>query len=286
MRQSDLPRLPLEAIDADVCKTLQDSLKQQPSKCYQTLAVLQAELSHAIAQRKIKGPNPVSGIKRVKSQPRTTIWRQEQIDAFLKVARPSLRLAALLLFYTAQRPSDVLALTKGHVIELNGQLCIRARQEKTGELVDVPVHPELEAALRERLADTSNGLMLVPSPTGLPWTRRNFSRAWDAARRKAKLPPLQRRDMRRTAVLSMAVAGCTVPFIASITGHSVKSIEDMLKIYLPRRTEVAVAAIQKWAAAPRQSLDAALDNVVELTRPTVAKARTRSPRPAAQKLNA
>lgn len=263
LRATDLARRPLDTIDIEVVRALQDALKDQPSKCYQTLAVLQTVLSHAIGRKLIKGPNPVAGIKRkdrVRSPARTTIWTPEQIDAFLAAARPSLRLAAQLLLYTAQRPSDVLALTRGQIDERGGRLFISLRQQKTGTLVGLPVSRRLEVALRERLADPGGGMMLVPSPTGLAWTRRNFSRAWDQARKRAGLPPLQRRDLRRTAVVNLALAGCTITDIASITGHSTTSIDAMLKIYLPHRIEIATAAIAKWDAAPTPKLD----NVIEL----------------------
>jgi integrase len=252
----------LDTIDTEAVKALQKKLKDQPSKCYQTLAVLQTVFSHATGMRPklFDGPNPVSGIKRVKSAPRTQIWTPEQIDALLAVLRPSLRLAALLLLYTAQRPSDVLAMTRGQVIERDGKLLITLRQQKTGTLVAVPVSRHLESALRDRLADPSGGLMLVPSPTGLLWLRRNFSRAWNIAQRKAGLPPLQRRDLRRTAVVNLALAGCTVPDIQSITGHHTSTIHDMLKTYLPQRVEVALGAMAKWDAAPRPKLD----NVIQL----------------------
>jgi integrase len=259
-------KVELETIDADWVEALQEELKDTRSKCYQTLAVLQTVMSHAIRTKLFTGPNPVTGIKRVKCAPRNQVWTHDQIDALLAVLRPSLRLAALLLLYTAQRPSDVLAMTKGQVNERGGKLLITLRQQKTDTLVAVPVHGVLEAALRERLADPSGGLMLVPSPTGLMWPRGNFSRAWNIAQRKAGLPPLQRRDLRRTAVVNLALAGCTVPEIASITGHHTTTIDDMLKVYLPQRFEVALGAMAKWNAAPRPDLD----NVIQFA-PTAPK---------------
>ena len=59
---------------------------------------------------------------------------------FLQHAPPRLKLACMLLIYTAQRPSDVLAMTKGQVIERGDRLMIMLRQQKTGELIAVPLH--------------------------------------------------------------------------------------------------------------------------------------------------
>ena len=253
-------KVPLIGIDKRVVEKIRDNLAAHPSKCNQTLAVLQIVLNHAIRSGTIKGSNPAVDVERVECSPRSAVWTSQDIERFLASARPSLRLAALLLLYTAQRPSDVLAMTKGQVSERGGRLYISMRQEKTGALIDVPVHAALDPALRARLVDPAGGLMLVPSPTGLMWSRRNFSRGWDQARRAAGLPALQRRDLRRTAVVNMAVAGLPVPQIAAITGHSLKSVEDILRVYLPRRTEVALAGIAAWEAAAPPNLD----NVVRL----------------------
>ena len=86
----------------------------------------------------------------------------------------------MLLIYTAQRPSDVLGMTKGRVSEHDGRLWIILRQQKTGELIEVPLHDQLAPLVRSRLADNSGGLLLVPSPTGKLWAYRNFARSWDA----------------------------------------------------------------------------------------------------------
>jgi hypothetical protein len=40
-------------------------------------------------------------------------------------------------------------------------------------------------------------------------------------------------------VVQLARAGCTVPEIASITGHSIASVEQILQRYLPRDSTVA-----------------------------------------------
>ena len=94
------------------------------------------------------------------------MWSYAEENAFLKAAPPSLRLAMMLLIYTAQRPSDVLGMTKGRVSEHDGRLWIILRQQKTGELIEVPLHDRLAPLVRSRLADDSGGLLLVPSPTG------------------------------------------------------------------------------------------------------------------------
>ena len=71
-------------------------------------------------------------------------------------------------------------MTKGRVSEHGGGLWIILRQQKTGELIEVPLHDRLAPLVRCRLADDAGGLLLVPSPTGKRWAYRNFARSWDA----------------------------------------------------------------------------------------------------------
>ena len=52
-------------------------------------------------------------------------------------------------------------------------------------------------------------------------------------------------DLRDTAVTWLALAECTLPEIASITGHSLKTIEEILKHYLGLHPDLARSAIGK-----------------------------------------
>ena len=62
------------------------------------------------------------------------------------------------------------------------------------------------------------------------------------------LEDLRDQDLRDTAVTWLALAGCTIPQIASITGHSLKTIETVLKHYLGMHPELARTAIGKLVA--------------------------------------
>jgi len=55
--------------------------------------------------------------------------------------------------------------------------------------------------------------------------------------------------MRGTAVTRLALAGCTVPQIAAITGHALKDVEAILDThYLGGAVELAEAAVVKLNA--------------------------------------
>ena len=62
-------------------------------------------------------------------------------------------------------------------------------------------------------------------------------------------------DLRDTAVTWLARAGCTIPEIGAITGHSSETIHAILKHYLVQHPELAENAMQKlvtWYDKPAQ----------------------------------
>ena len=48
----------------------------------------------------------------------------------------------------------------------------------------------------------------------------------------------------------MAILGMSMPRIAAITGHVFDSCQKIIDTYLPRRPQVALAAIEQWENAP------------------------------------
>jgi hypothetical protein len=78
-----------------------------------------------------------------------------------------------------------------------------------------------------------------------------FRQRWTKDRVRAELEDQhrQRRDLRRTGVVRMAELGLPTPQIAAISGHKIDHCQEIIDTYLPRRAEVAVAAIEAWEAA-------------------------------------
>jgi integrase len=206
------------------------------------LSKLRLVLQHGVDIGVIRS-NPALKPGGVKPPRRHAVWSHEQVDALIRSAPPDIRLACGLLLYTAQRPSDVLAMTWGQVEERGGRVWLTLRQQKTGELVHVPAHQKLAGMLAEA---SRRAVLLVPSPTGLPWAYRNFCRAWDRAVQAAEIEGVQRRDLRRTAMVRMAEAGATTAQIAAVSGHTIDQTARILDTYIPRRGEVAAGAIEAW----------------------------------------
>lgn len=131
---------------------------------------------------------------------------------------------------------------------------IRLRQSKGKVRVPVPVggpiKDMLDAMLTERKkAKEPKAVTILTNTMGQPWTGDGFRTSWEKAHKKAKIDDLHFHDLRGTAVTRLALAGCTVLEIASITGQSLKTVWEILdKHYLGGRLELAKAAIKKLDA--------------------------------------
>ncbi len=184
-----------------------------------------------------------AGLRLKTSRPRDRIWTDEEVARWIEVAGvedPHMRTAFLLLQFTAQRPTDVLRMAWP---QYSGS-AIRLRQQKTGALLDIPVHPVLRDHL-DGLARSPTSLTIV-TYRGRPVKYLRFNERYRRVAERAGIDA-QARDLRRTAMLRMAEAGATVPQIASVSGHSIEATQRILETYLPRNRDLAEIAITRLA---------------------------------------
>jgi integrase len=166
------------------------------------------------------------------------IWLPEHIAAFRAACSDSLWLALVLALDTGQRQGDLLRLPW---TAYNGET-IRLRQRKTGMRVEIPVTIDLK---HELASAPRVSTVILTNSKSLPWKEHGFSTMWRRASKAAGIADLTFNDLRGTAVTRLAEAGCTIPEIAAITGHSYKSANDIVERYLPRTRGLAVSAIAK-----------------------------------------
>jgi integrase len=167
------------------------------------------------------------------------VWRAEEEAAFLATASPALSLAFLMAVWTGQRQGDLLALTW---TAYDGSK-IRLRQGKTSRYVVIPVGKPLKAMLD---ATPRRAVTILTTQAGLTWTPDGFRASWGKAARRAGIHGLTFHDLRGTAVLRLALAECTVPEIATITGHSIRDVQSILDAnYFHRDVALAESAIRK-----------------------------------------
>ena len=171
----------------------------------------------------------------------------DSIKAFCAVASQELQLALVAALWLGQRQGDLLRLAW---TQYDGAY-VRLRQAKGKKRVTIPVGGPLKTALDAAKLARPETAMILTNTRSKAWTEDGFRTSWTKAFKKAKLPDdLHFHDLRGTAVTRLALAGCTVPQIASITGHSLKDVEAILNAYyLGGAMELAEGAISKLNAA-------------------------------------
>ena len=167
------------------------------------------------------------------------IWTDADEVAFLERAPAHLHLALLLALWTGQRQGDLLSLAWS---AYNGTH-IRLRQSKGGTRVVIPVGAPLKAALD---AAPKRSPIMLTTAYGKPWTPDGFRASWGKACKRAAVIGVTFHDLRGTAVTRLAIAGCTEAEIATITGHSLRSVRAIIDThYLNRDPVLAESAIRK-----------------------------------------
>jgi integrase len=268
--ERDLGDFPIKALDdpraVDIFLQWRDQLAQtslrQADYAYGTLARI---LSWALKRRLITTNPCTKGGKLYQGTRVDKIWDDEQVARFLKTAPPYLRLAMLLAINTGQRQGDLLRLPWS---AYDGK-AIKLRQKKTGAYVPIPVADELKAALDA--APKQSPIMLTNSDNK-PWSESGFQGAWGKAMMRAGILGLTFHDLRGSAVVRLARAGCNEVEIYSITGHKPSDVQAILTAhYLPRDAEVAVNAIEKLNAYKRARRDQKGDKNLPTALPTAPK---------------
>lgn len=120
---------------------------------------------------------------------------------------------------------------------------VKLRQRKTGKPVEIPVTEELKISLDQTPCNSPN--IVVNEVTGRPYKEDHFRHEFARIRKKAGLEGLWFMDLRRTAVVRLAEAECSIPEMASITGHELDRTTKILETYLPRTSVMASNAITK-----------------------------------------
>lgn len=120
---------------------------------------------------------------------------------------------------------------------------IKVKQSKTGAFIEVKCSEDLKGWLDSERKDT--GYILVSETTGTRYMGNNFQNIFGEIRGKTEIGDFWFMDLRRTAVVRLAEAGCTIPKIAAITGHSIETCQKILEVYLPRNAVMAANAIDK-----------------------------------------
>jgi hypothetical protein len=213
-------------------------------------------------KRQLKlGPNPFQGQRLPLPAPRLRIGEISEMRSLIAAADrlglPEIGDAIMLGLVSAQRQNDRLLLERVAKTE-DGRWLFR--QSKTGAVVLLPfdagLEARLEAARLRRQAMTVHWPhVIIDEAEGRPFDplgdryRKQFAKVRQAALAECpSLKDFRDQDLRDTAVTWLALAGCTIPEIGAITGHSEHSVHGIMKHYLGRHPDLARSAALKQMA--------------------------------------
>jgi integrase len=180
------------------------------------------------------------------------------------MGRPEIGDAIMLGLWTGQRQNDRLALEGGQITEAG---ILFRQSKKHGQPLLIRQAPELARRLAAMRARRAGWRLNYPHiildekarrPFEPDWYRKVYRKVREAAvdgiraesgdwliKPVQSLADFRDQDLRDTAVTWLALAGASKLEIASITGHSLKSIDDILKHYLGLHPDMARTAIGK-----------------------------------------
>jgi integrase len=186
--------------------------------------------------------DPTGGVRRYKMRGSGYhTWSEDEIGIFEKKHAPGTpaRLAMALLLYTGQRRSDVVRMGRQHVRA--GFLSIR--QQKTGTVVEIPIHRELQAVLD--MVPNDEVMTFLRTSYGNAFTPAGFGNWFHDRCKEAKLPEAcSSHGLRKAAARRLAEAGCTEHEIMAITGHeSVREVSVYTRA--ANRKRLATSAMEK-----------------------------------------
>jgi integrase len=225
------------------------------------LSAISAMLTWAV-DRGQANSNYLRGFKRLYHADRSEIiWLPEHIASFMKVAPIEMQRALILGLHTGQREGDLLRLPwSGYDgVRISLRQGKARRGGRLGPLVEIPC----TAALRRMLDGIERvSPLILTTKTGQSLKKRYFTRLWNEAMEKAGLQSvllpgsdqpveLHFHDLRGTAITLLSEAGCTPQQIATITGHSLKTVHRILERYLARTRGLAEQAIFNFENSPR-----------------------------------
>jgi integrase len=248
--------LPVKGLTRATLDRLMGARSNTPHAANNMVKVLRYLLDHAISQGMIV-INPAVGVRkyRSKSDGHHT-WSEAEIAEFQKRHPLDTRagLAMALMLYTGQRRSDAVKMGRQHMSQHrddDGVLMdyIAVKQEKTETPLDIPMHPELLAAVA---ALPMKNMTFLLTERGAPFSAAGFGNWFRERCDEAKLPHCSAHGLRKAAATRLANIGCTNEMIKAITGHrSDSALAPYTKAADQRR--LATAAMKRLiASSPRE----------------------------------
>ncbi len=225
---------PADAIERKHAMLLLDKLAAKPAAANMTVRTLGALYKWGRSRGHVVS-NPTRDVEYL-PEGEYAPWPEHVLHAALAADDPLVRRATALLYYTAQRLGDVLAMRWG---DIRGDR-IELRQQKTGKALSIRLHADLARELAET---PRTGLTILSRPDARAYTLDAIRRVLQtfAANQGAAVVP---HGLRKNAVNALLEAGCSAAEAAAISGQSLQMVEHYAK--QRSTTRLGDSAILKW----------------------------------------
>lgn len=190
--------------------------------------------------------NPLDTVTMGAPESSVTIWEQADVDFYSKLAKdqgqPSI--AAMIQTFWEIGPRVTDGRRFRHTADY-ADGAFRFYQSKTKSYVTIKVSEHCQKLIEDCRREGSLYLF-TDAATGKPWDEQRLGHVFGAMR-DIKVDGetgrhLVLRALRHSCVVQLARAGCTVPQIASVTGHAPATAASILAKYLPQDSELAAQA--------------------------------------------
>jgi integrase len=243
--------LPIAAVTPHDCQRFYDHLAEQklaPATLVVELKTISSVFNHA-RRLGLIATNPATAVQlpdRIRQVKRQT-FTPAQVQMLLDAATPEWKTAILLGYYGGLRLGDTATLTWGSVDFTGNKLVVETG--KTGDTLEIPMHPTLEGHLSKMAGDSTGPLCpgLAAVPIG---GRSGLSKQFLAVMRKAgignnavetggqrKLSRLSFHALRASFNSTLHNKGVDQEIRRKLTGHKSDSVNDRYT-----RTELATLA--------------------------------------------
>ena len=219
----------VEKLNVAMCSEMYDTweLETSTANANHNARVFSVLMNYLVAME-ILTSNPMSRVKKRKSDPRSVIWTHDQVLSFLDTAFTkfewrNIGLIVLMCYEWGQRPIDIRNLVWDSV-DLDERV-VKIKQTKRGAEVELPIPDNLFTMLTEQKGDWDFQEYVVPHHRASdgayrPLTVSQMTGLLAEVKAIAGLPDeLRVGDLRKTAIVQMIESGVDHLAIQSVSGH-------------------------------------------------------------------
>lgn len=238
--ESDIGDLPLDRLTARICNDLYESWVQDHSvaKANERSRLFSVVLNYARSLDLIND-NPMGKVKKLKHEPYTPVWTQQQVELFLSTAFTKFEwrnvgLLVMMCYEWAQRPTDICNLCWSN-LDLDAAR-VKIKQSKRGAEVEMPIEEPLLSMLKEQEETYGFQRLVIPNYRStdrayVPLNSMTFGPKLREVKEACGLPEeLKIGCLRKTAINEFVEAGVDSTGIMQVSGHkNISSLNPYMK---------------------------------------------------------